>query len=856
MDRAAVRVARYRFRVTLRRRVGGYLAIALLIGFVGGIALGSLAAARRTQSSFSTFLASTNPSDLDVSPFIYSDDPNANSYSPSFTDAVAHLPNVQQVRTWIGLNAAPLHPDGTANLDGATQLIPIGSVDGLYFTQDRATAVEGRMADPTRADEYVTTAAAADLLHFHVGQVTPIGFYGNDAWGQLITGASGGAPLFQKNMTLVGIIVINNSVVQDDVDRFPTFALFTPALTQQVLSASGTAGCCSYGSYYGLQLAPRADTSAVEQAFVSLLPASAVSNFHVTSRVVGRVDRAVKPEAIALGVFGAIAGIAAFFIAIQAISRHLRAGADDLEVLRSLGAGPAATSGDGLIGLLGAVVIGSFLAVIVAVALSPLSPVGPVRAVYPTSGIVFDWAVLGIGLVVLIGGLGATATALAYRGAPHRVARKSQLRATRNSSVVRTAASAGLSASGVVGIRLALERGRGRTAVPVRTALLGSGLAVATLVATLTFGNSLQTLVSHPALYGWNWTYVLNTASGIVPPHARDLLAQDPSVAAWTGVGDIDMNIEGHDVPGLESEANAALSPPILSGHAVAADNQIVLGSDTIAQLHKHLGDTVTVTVGSPAAAPFYIPPTPLVIVGTTTLPAIGYPDLISEHSSMGTGAVVSSGIEPAALKQANTNPDPELNGPLRVLVRLRDSVTPDEGRADMQRIADAANAELKADPNGPGVDGVFVLGVQRPAEIVNYRSMGATPALLAGGLVLGAVAALALTLAASVRRRRRDLALLKTLGFTRRQLAAAVAWQASVAALVGVAAGLPAGVALGRWLWILFARQIDAVPRPTVPVMSLLLVAVGALVLANLVAALPGRSAARTPTAQVLRAN
>jgi hypothetical protein len=856
VSRTSARVVWYRFRATLQRRWGGYLAIVLLIGLVGGIALGSIAAARRTQSSFSTFLASTNPSDLDVSPFVFSDDPNANSYSANFTDSLAHLPNVKQVRTWIGLNTAPLHSDGTPDLSGGNQVIPVGSVDGLYFTQDRATAVEGRMADPTRADEFVMTAAAAQLTGFHVGEEAPFGFYSNDVWGQLTSGASSVQPQFKVNMKLVGIVVLNNSVVQDDVDRFPTLVLFTPSLTEQVLTMAGSAGCCSYGSYYGLQLAQGADTAAVERGFTDLLPAGAVANFHVTSRVVGRVDRAVKPEAIALGVFGAIAALAVFFIAIQAISRQLRSSAEDLDVLRALGAGPAATAGDGLIGILGAVVLGALLSVVVAVGLSPLSPLGPVRPVFPTSGIVFDWTVLGIGLLVLIGGLGTTAVALAYKGAPHRVALKSQLVTTRPSSVARTAASAGLSAPGVVGVRLALESGRGRTAAPVRSALLGSVLAMVTLVATVTFGSSLQTLVSHPALYGWNWTYLLNTPDGIVPPHARALLDQDPDVAAWTGIGDIAFDIDGHDVPSLETDVNAAVSPPILSGHGLAADNQIVLGSDTITQLHKHLGDTVVVTVGSPASAPFYIPPTSLVIVGTTTLPSIGYPDFVSEHASMGTGAVVSRGIEPAELKQAQTNPDPELNGPKRILVRLKDSITPDAGRADMQRIADAANVELKADPNGPGVDGVFVLSVQRPAEIVNYRSMGATPALLAGGLALGAITALGLTLATSVRRRRRDLALLKTLGFTRRQLAATVAWQATVAAFVGIVVGVPLGIALGRWLWILFAGQIAAVPHPTVPVTSLILVAVGALVLANLVAALPGRSAARTPTAQVLRSD
>jgi ABC-type lipoprotein release transport system permease subunit len=56
--------------------------------------------------------------------------------------------------------------------------------------------------------------------------------------------------------------------------------------------------------------------------------------------------------------------------------------------------------------------------------------------------------------------------------------------------------------------------------------------------------------------------------------------------------------------------------------------------------------------------------------------------------------------------------------------------------------------------------------------------------------------------------------------------------------------------------LWIIFAREIYAVPEPTVPVLQLVYTALGALVLANLVATLPGRIAARTSTAFVLRAD
>jgi len=121
--------------------------------------------------------------------------------------------------------------------------------------------------------------------------------------------------------------------------------------------------------------------------------------------------------------------------------------------------------------------------------------------------------------------------------------------------------------------------------------------------------------------------------------------------------------------------------------------------------------------------------------------------------------------------------------------------------------------------------------------------------------LAIGAVVALGLTLVASVRRRRRDLALLRTIGFTRRQLASVIACQASVAAVIGIVLGIPLGIVAGKVLWTLFAHEIYAVPDSTVPSVTIVLVALGALVLANLVAVIPGRLAARTPTALLLRA-
>jgi hypothetical protein len=851
----ALRFAWYRFRSTFGRRWTGIVATVLLIGLLGGLAMGAVAGARRTGSSFSTYLAATNSSDLDVGVYPRGGQgvPLAlsSSYYRHLTPVLAHLPHVAGFAAYPIIPALPLRPNGTPTEPNALNgdVETIGSVNGLYFDQDRVAVAQGRMADPTRSDEFVASAAAARLLHWHVGQVVPFGVYTFD---QANVPGFGSAKVavpatLRFRATLTGIVVFQSEVVRDAVDRYPTFALFTPALTRRV-------GPADYFPTFALRLDGGArSVAAVEREVIGIVPSGSLYNFHVTSVVQGQVQRAVKPEAIALGVFGAIAGLAALLIAGQTIGRGLQAHGGELEVLRALGAPPAMTMADGLPGTLGAALVGSLFAVVVAVGLSPLSPIGPVRQVDPSPGFAADWTVLGAGFAVLFFGLGAFAVGVAFREAPHRRAgRDRRLPSTRPAGIVAVAVRSGLPAPAVTGIRFALDRGPDRGAPPVRAALLGAVLAVTVVVATLTFASGLTTLVSHPTLYGWNWNDAIDEAGGgNLPPQTNGFLAHDPDVAAWTGFGFADVEIDGETVPILTVYSNPGVAPPILSGHWLARNDQIVLGAATLAALHKHVGDTVFLSYGSPRTAPLYIAPRLLRIVGTATLPAVGNAGVL--HPSMGTGGIIRIAAAPAAFRNGKANRDPNLNGPALVVVRFRAGVGAAAGQASLQRVANETTRALADDPNAGGM--FSVIGVQQPAEIVNYRSTGATPAVLALGLAVGAAVALGLTLVASVRRRRRELALLKTLGFTHRQLAATVAWHASSAAVVGVVAGVPIGIVVGRWLWTLFARAIDAVPDATVPVLQITLVAVGALVLANLVAILPGRVAARTPSSLLLQA-
>jgi hypothetical protein len=389
--------------------------------------------------------------------------------------------------------------------------------------------------------------------------------------------------------------------------------------------------------------------------------------------------------------------------------------------------------------------------------------------------------------------------------------------------------------------------------VPVRSAILGTILAVVIVTATLTFGSGLNTLVSHPALYGWNWDYAISS-NFLVPRESWALLDKDPDVAGWSGDSFANAQIDNVTVPILLAGVHAHVTPALLSGHNLDAGNQIVLGAATLAQLHKHIGDTVLVSYGTPKDAPVYVPPTRLHIVGTATLPAVGSPQTL--HTSMGTGAIVPESIEPPEFQKFLTSPDPTLNGPSIAFVRLKPGVSRAGGLANLRHIAEVGDKAFLAVPNGGAAGAsVTVLGVQYPAEIENYKTIGDTPLFLAAGLAIAAIVALGLTLIASVRRRRRDLALLKSLGFSTWQLTATIASQASVIAVIGAFVGIPLGIALGRWLWVEFAHGIYAVPLATVPVLPLVIVGLGTLALANVLAALPGRYAARTPTALVLRA-
>ncbi len=346
MRGGAGRVLWYRFRVTFRRRRGGYLALAILIGLLGGMAMASIVAARRTDASYPKFLASTNPSDLIVQP----NGGSATTYQGGlrFNAQIGGLPHVQQLQSAFWLNAATTTPHGGIGTVLQSQVQLIASTDGLFADQDRVVITRGRGADPKRPQEVVASARAAALLGLHVGSRVPVGIWSG--------GQRSITPFYRRlDLTVVGIGVFNTQVVQDDIDADRTgFLLGTPALGREFAS------CCAAGGYIGLRLTGGSrDDMAVQREYENLENTSTfyshgggdllqVLQVYNTSAIETEAQRAIRPEAIALGVFGVIAGLTALLIGAQSISRRLQAGSGDTEVLRGLGAGPSATTADGL----------------------------------------------------------------------------------------------------------------------------------------------------------------------------------------------------------------------------------------------------------------------------------------------------------------------------------------------------------------------------------------------------------------------------------------------------------------------------------------------------------------------------
>ena len=355
------------------------------------------------------------------------------------------------------------------------------------------------------------------------------------------------------------------------------------------------------------------------------------------------MERSIRPESIAFGVFGLIAALAALSICGQVVGRLVRRNADDGEVLRALGAGPVMTDGrrarrrprrGGARGV---------LAVAVAVGLSPLAPVRRRAAPLPGPGrrLRLDRPRLGFAVLVVV--LGAASVLVAYRARP-TVARHwaAQVPSGHGPAAggrrFRPAARRGRPASA-----RRLGGGSRDDAAPVRSAVLGAVLAVVVVVTSITFGASLNALVSQSRAL--RVELELRAAVGLLGGRGPAGRRRRPPCSTttrtwrWAGVYFETMQIDGQRCPSSPSPERRR-RPDAAAGHGLAVGGPGGPRARHPGRAAQAVGDTVVADTGADHQSR-------LRIVGTATLPTIGgsgNPEL-----QMGTGAVVASDLFPAA---------------------------------------------------------------------------------------------------------------------------------------------------------------------------------------------------------------
>jgi putative ABC transport system permease protein len=819
-------------RADLRHRWRALLGLALILGLVGGVVITAAAGARRTATAYPRLMAWSNASQLDIVP--------QGTGQTGYYTALARLPQVESMG--IGqLDQAALPSDRDTEVQLAS------SPDASFGVRtDRVRVLAGHLFDPHAAGQAMIDQDMAAAEHLKPGGTVRLLVVPNDP----ATGTPDFAKAVPVAFLVTAIVAFDPQVeIADGGYGAPTVLASAP------FAATPIARAASYGDEAAVRLRPGA---AMPPQFVAAASALAKRYAGTPSRpgTGGRVDvvspadqiaaleQSVRPQAVALAAFAALAGLIALAVLSQLLSRQLALDAAELPVLRALGATRGALVALSLARLAAVTVGGALIAVGVAVAASPLMPIGPARAAEPVPGVEVNLAFLAAGAAA-IALLPLTFLArAAWRTAAQAAGPLGVTDPGAGARPARLPALLGRAGSvaGMLGVRLAFEPGHGRTAVPVRSALAGSVIAIGAVVAASVFGTSLLGLIGTPHEYGQNWDAVTDLGfGGVTPQLAGKFIAANPAVAQYA-VGDYGaVTIARRNIAaiGLDERGGHGYLT-LLAGRAPAAVGEIALGAQTMRALGLRLGQAVRVTANHESTST-EDKTTVMRVVGVVVLPRFARGSFAP--TGLGAGAVVPASV------LTEPNQSSGCPGPLCYnffLLRYQPGTDPAVQNARMTALLRARHCPI---------DSCTTTGDQRPAEIVNYAAVRDVPLVLGAVLAVLAVGTLAHVLLTGVRRRRRDLAVLKTLGLTRSEVLRLVAWQATALAVAALLIGVPLGIVAGRQAWAFFANAAGVAARPDVPLSLVLLAVPVTLLLANAIAALPGWTAARLRPAAVLHA-
>jgi hypothetical protein len=546
------------------------------------------------------------------------------------------------------------------------------------------------------------------------------------------------------------------------------------------------------------------------------------------------VRRSLDPAVTALRLFGVAAIVSTIVVTLLGAVRLSRRVELDAPVWRQLGVTRRERVIAGALPLVAAALTGLGLALAVAWAASGIGPVASARTIEPGRRLALDPALAATTSLLCAVALVAGAVAIAVVATRATGATRTRRAPWLGNTILRTG-----SPAMVLGVRAA---GAGSGA----RALLGASVAaVAAVLATTVFATSLGRFVDQPAEYGWPFDVGVMVGFGYGGADREAIAAtlDRREVESWTLAGASgDFTLDGRAIAAVSDRGDLSTAAlPIIEGVLPAGDQEIAVGALTAGRHDLQVGSTVEVTTpGLTREA---------TVSGIVVLPPLGA--FQSARASLGDGMLLSRAFLDALVapeEQELDLPPGSYGDSIAAFVgiELRDGVDPTEF---LQAIGDDIGAwdvnryepYTYADP-------------ARPPVVADLASVRAVPVLLGIVFAVAMGAGLALGIAVGTRDRRRELAQLRALGCTGRQLRASVRWHALSIVAVGILLGGPLGVAAGRSLYRQFALDLGVAPQLIVSPLWVTVVVLGAVLVGLLAAALPGRRSALEPASAVLR--
>jgi hypothetical protein len=528
-----------------------------------------------------------------------------------------------------------------------------------------------------------------------------------------------------------------------------------------------------------------------------------ITNVHDAKR---RLERITTTEAVALVLFAAALLAAMFVLVGQALFRLVQAGASASDVLavRAMGMGtPAVVVGLAIPGLAVAG-LGTLGALGVALAMSPQVPIGMARTFELHPGVKVDPPVLVAGAAGLV-----AFTALAALAAASLAVRK--LTTTRDAGSPRFGRPVGLLPVPMtvgLGVRFALERRSGSGPAAGRVALVSAVVGVLGVVAAWTVTAGIDDATAHPERGGQTWD--LQFDRGL----PDQVIVGDPDIAAATELYRTEVNLGGRSVGAYAARPiGTPIKLVVVSGRLPDAPDEVAVGPATAARLNLRVGDQVP--AGRQGSRPVRV-------VGTVFLREY------SGYEAYDEGLLAT----PAGLKRL----EPTGNENWFYLIDVREGADPGAVR---DRLVQAGGLPWSWLP---------------PAGVRMLDRLRGLPVLLGGLLAVLGVGAVGHALVSSVRRRRGELAILRALGLSGRQVRAVIVWQATTFAAVAVVVGVPLGTLAGLVAWRWIATSMPLIYVPPLAAFAIVLIVPITFIAVQAMAIWPARAAGRVQPARILR--